>query len=83
MAKTAKVAAFSTISEAEVLTVLTEMENDKQYNTESRYTADTVKYPNNQITFSEKHIEYLRKFPYIDPRQYIINLKLITKKQTL
>lgn len=81
MAKFAKAKAFSTVSEIEVLEMLTEMEGDERYNTQSRYSADAARHPNNQVTFSEKHIEHMRKFPEINPHQYIQNLKLITRIQ--
>lgn len=78
MSKSSKTKAFDTISEPEVRQLLEEMEGDKRYNTKSRYVADTLKYPDNQITFTEKHLEHLRKFPDIDPNQYISNLRLMT-----
>lgn len=66
--------------EAEVLTTLQAMETDKQYNTASRYHNNSEKYPDNLITFSQMHMATLKKFPLINARQYIANLKLITKR---
>lgn len=80
MAKTSKAKAFSIVSEDEVLVLLLEMENDDRYNTAPRYVVDTEKYPDNMITFSQRHLEHLRKFPDINPHQYISNLKLMTKR---
>lgn len=70
---------FTSVDEEEILGTLKQMEKDKAYNTKSRYHADTEKYPNNEITFSQAHIEHLKKHPAINPHQYISNLKLMTK----
>jgi|GEM_PF-621261 len=80
--KSFKAKSLTPVEEAEVLVTLEQMENDEAYNTEPRYAADTVKYPDNIIRFSQKHIEHLRKFPGTDPDQYISNLKLMTKTRT-
>jgi hypothetical protein len=79
MAKSSKTKAFSLASETEVFSLLTDMEKDSRYNTQTRYIADTAKYPTNIITFAEQHLEHLRKFPDVNPYQYISNLKLMTK----
>lgn len=79
MAKTSKTKPFSLASETEVFSLLTDMEKDIQYNTQARYIADTAKYPSNEITFAEQHLEHLRKFPDVNPYHYISNLKLMTK----
>ncbi len=79
MAKSSKASPLSPVQEAEVRSILEQMELDIAYNTESHYVANTEKYPTNIITFSQKHMEHLRKFPSINPDQYISNLKLMTK----
>ena len=79
MSKSFKAQALSPVEEAEVLQLLEQMEDDKAYNTESHYAVDTIKYPDNKIRFSQKHMEHLRKFPAINPEQYISNLKLMTR----
>lgn len=66
-------------TEAEVLVSLQQMETDKRYKTASKYHTNAEKYPDNLITFAEIHIAYLKKFPAVNPGQYINNLKLITK----
>ncbi len=75
----AKAKPLSPVEEAEVRQVLENMEENTLYNTESHYVADSVKYPTNVITFSQKHMDHLRKYPSINPEQYISNLKLMTK----
>ncbi len=71
---------MNAVEEAEILSTLEGMEKDGRYNTASRYHNNTEKYPTNQISFSETHMAMLKKFPLIDPRQYVANLKLITKR---
>lgn len=79
MVKFPKPRPFGTLSEEEVLALLLEMEENVEYNTKSRYAADSEKYPGNVITFSQQHLGHLKKFPDVDPHQYIMNLKLMTK----
>ena len=68
-----------TVKEEDVLDNLKKLEKDPLYNTPSRYHADTERYPKNLITFAQTHLEHLKKFPKVDPDQYISNLKLMTK----
>lgn len=65
--------------EAEILATLKKMEADIVYNTESKYHNNSEKYPDNEISFSETHMAYLKRYPAINPDQYISNLKLSTK----
>ncbi len=65
--------------EAAIVATLQEMEGDEAFNTEPRYHTNGEKYPGNLITFSQLHLEYLKKFPAIDPSKYILNLKLMTR----
>jgi len=65
--------------EARILSLLKQMEENKAYSTKPRYAANADKYPDNTISFSKQHIEHLRKFPNIDPEQYISNLKLMNR----
>lgn len=67
------------VEEAEVLEHLKQMELDARYNTQTSYHSNTEKYPDNLISFAQTHMAYLKKFPAIDPHQYVANLKLITK----
>ena len=61
--------------------VLKLMVDDNLYSTQSSYSCRNDLYPDNLIPFVEKHLEYLRKHPNIDPNQYLSNLKLMTKKR--
>jgi hypothetical protein len=76
-----KKASFSTSEDGiRALDALTRMSEDAAYNTPDSYSANTELYPNNVIPFVDKHMAYLRDHANTDPRQYISNLRLMTKK---
>lgn len=55
------------------------MVKDGQYMTDSTYISNTDAYPNNQLPFIDKHIEYVRTHPSVDIDMYLSNLRLMTK----
>lgn len=79
MAKSSKSRHFTPEQEAEVIQALKKLEKDPLFNTQSQYSGNADKHPNNRVTFTEKHMDHLKKFPNIDPSQYILNLKLMTR----
>ncbi len=52
---------------------------DGQYNTESSYSANSQRYPDNVMSFVEKHMSYLNAHPNLDAGMYLANLRLITR----
>lgn len=52
------------------------MVESADYNTRPTFTTATI----SELTFVNKHMEYMCKYPYINHRQYVSNLKLKTKK---
>jgi hypothetical protein len=58
---------------------LTAIDNDSGYCTTARYSADAESYPDHQMPFVDKHMLYLRDHPELDLRQYIANIRLMTK----
>ena len=52
---------------------------DKTYNTESSYNANSLRYPDNLMTFVDKHMNYLNTHPSLDARMYLANLRLMTR----
>lgn len=58
---------------------LNRMASDSKYNTDSSYSTNSELYPDNLIPFVNKHIDYIRKHPSMDPGQYLANLRLMTK----
>jgi hypothetical protein len=69
---------FQTEAGLEVVQVLRNMAEDVKYNTESGYSANSETYPDNLIPFVDKHMDYLRSHPSMDPQQYLSNLRLMT-----
>ena len=55
------------------------MATNGQYNTESSYSSNSERYPDNQIPFVDKHMRYLDAHPSLDPKQYIANLRIKTR----
>jgi len=70
---------FETQEGVEITQQLVAMSTSKLYNTESSYSTNSKQYPDNQIPFVNRHVEYLRTHPTIDPQQYISNLQLMTR----
>lgn len=64
----------------EVVKSLMEMVESPAYNTDSTYSANGEKYPDNKIPFVDKHINYLMTHPSINPSHYLANLRLMTRK---
>ncbi len=57
------------------------MVSDDIYMTDSSYTANIKLYPDNLMPFVDKHMEYLRNHPATNPRHYLSNLRLITRRK--
>jgi hypothetical protein len=57
------------------------MQANQAFNTPNTYTANTDRYPENNMSFAEKHMDYLKSHPNTNPDQYIANLRLITRRK--
>ncbi|MBW3568562.1 hypothetical protein KY385_00320 [Candidatus Parcubacteria bacterium] len=71
---------FETEDGADIERVLLQMATDEGYHTKSSYSANGELYPDNKISFVEKHKRYLRTHPSTNPQHYIANLRLMTRK---
>jgi len=49
------------------------------YNTPSTYSPDSVLYPSNRMSFVDKQMNRLIKYPMLDARLYISDIKNTTK----
>ncbi len=58
---------------------LKKMAIDVKYNTGASYSTNSDLYPDNLIPFVNKHVDYIRKYPSMDPYQYLANLRLMTR----
>lgn len=52
---------------------------DTNYTTSSEYNSNESLYPDNVISFVEKHMQYLSRHPAVNPTYYMANLRLMTK----
>jgi hypothetical protein len=55
------------------------MAADSSYNTASSYASNTEQYPDNLISFVDKHMNYLCAHPHQDAQMYVANLRLMTR----
>lgn len=76
-----KPALFETDEGALIVAELERMAKDAGYTTTSSYAANSDLYPDNTISFVQKHKEYLRTHPATDPQMYLSNLRLMTRKK--
>lgn len=76
-----KVNFFESEEGIEIADTLRLMAEDLAFNTASSYSANTVLHPDNLISFVEKHMNYLNTHPAINPREYISNLRLMTRRR--
>ena len=53
--------------------------DSSMYNTPSIYTPDRKRYPNNRMPFVDKQMNYLIKYPLLNARLYISDIKNTTK----
>lgn len=52
---------------------------NETYNTGSSYSTDADLYPDNQIPFVDKHMNYLINHPQLDAQKYLANVKLMSR----
>ena len=55
------------------------MADSVTYNTQSSYTANGLRYPDNLLPFVDKHMNYLSAHPQLDAGMYLRNLRLMTR----
>jgi phosphoribosyl 1,2-cyclic phosphodiesterase len=70
---------FETAEGVQIEEMLRAMEVDVAFNTQSSYVADTAHFPDNVLSFMDKHKRYLLANPSVDPRSYVANLRLKTR----
>lgn len=58
---------------------LVEMADDKTFNTVSTYSPNSVLYPDNKVSFVDKHMDYLNSHPQTDLYMYLANIRLMTR----
>ena len=68
-----------TIEGQEIKRKLEAMAEDSNYNTQASYNANGVLYPDNSISFVDKHMNYLITHPALEPSKYLANVRLLTR----
>lgn len=58
---------------------LLSMVSDTAYSTNASYSANSASYPDSLIPFVDKHMNYLKTHPSVDPQHYLANLRLMTR----
>jgi len=74
-----RVSFFESEEGIKIAEILRQMTVDSAFNTDSSYSANSVRYPDNLIPFVDKHMNYLNMHPNMDPYQYLANLRLMTR----
>lgn len=59
---------------------LANIEYDQAYFSEPSFTSDTEQFPDNLMPFTMTHMNYLAKHPEVNPKHYISNLRLRSRK---
>jgi hypothetical protein len=60
---------------------LEQMAASETFNTTTSYSPDTQSYPDHQMPFADKHIDYLLSHPKINSEQYLANLRMRTRSR--
>jgi hypothetical protein len=55
------------------------MSTDNTYNTVASFTSNSTLYPDNLMSFVDKHMNYLEAHPNLDTGMYLTNLRLKTR----
>lgn len=71
----------SFISEEEVTKRLQALVDSPSTITRTSYSPNTALYPDNRMSFVQRHIAYLRSHKNVDPEQYLSNIKLMITKR--
>jgi hypothetical protein len=58
---------------------LQEMADSSAYNTMSAYSPNSALYPDNRMPFVDKQMNYLIKYPSLDARLYLTDIKSTTR----
>ena len=65
----------------ELRTMLEQMARDNSYNTTSSYSSNAELYPDGQMPFVDKHMNYIMCHPALEVSKYLANIKLITRRR--
>lgn len=69
------------LDEEQIQQALSDMEHDDGLRTDLEYV-DTTLYSDRNVSFTEKHLIYLRNHPKVNPAHYLANLRTMVKIRT-
>ena len=69
------------LDENELVVKLKELEQDPTMKTESVYSPSATEDSQSKLSFTERHLTYLRKNRHVNPDHYLSNLALMIKKR--
>lgn len=69
------------LDEDAVITKLKALEEDITMKTETVYSPAANEWPDNRLSFTERHLVYLRSHKHVNPDHYISNLALMIKRR--
>lgn len=67
--------------EDEVIEKLEKLENDPSMKTESVYSPSATEDAHSELSFTERHLVYLRSHRHVNPNHYLSNLAIMIKKR--
>lgn len=79
--KSFKAAVLQRLADEHVREELEQLAADAAYNTPSSYSPDSQSYPDHQIPFVDKHMDYLLNHPKINSSQYLANLRMKSRSR--
>lgn len=69
------------LDEKELIEKLKLLEQDPTMKTESVYSPSATEDSDSELSFTERHVVYLRKNRHVNPDHYLSNLALMIKKR--
>lgn len=69
------------MDEATIREELVTMEADPNFVTKAAYRANVDHWPDHEISFVEMHMTYLKSHPSLDPKHYLANLRLMSRRR--
>lgn len=70
------------MNDDDIVAALNDMVSNPNMITKPSFKANAGIWPDNQISFTEAHLAYLKKHPAINPEHYLSNLRLMIRNKT-
>jgi len=73
---------FAIMTEQEVVAELQAMVDDPKMITKPSFSPNAELWPDGRMPFVDTHMAYLKSHKYVDPKNYLSNLKLMVKDRS-